>query len=67
MYTEKKITSIKTQNKEIKMIKVIKKKIVHTTVQFIHDLKKSWHSCIIKIKHIYSKIIMIIIKENKKY
>jgi len=25
MYTEKKITSIKTQNKEIKMIKVIKK------------------------------------------
>ena len=41
MYTEKKITSIKTQNKEIKkMIKVIKKKTVHTTVQFIHDLKE---------------------------
>ena len=53
MYTEKnhvkKITSIKTQNKEIKMIKVIKK-IVHTTVQLIHDLNRSWYSCIIKIK-----------------
>ena len=36
---------------EIKMIKVIKKKIVHTTVQFIHDLKRSWYSCIIKIKY----------------
>ena len=32
------------------MIKVIKK-IVHTTVQFIHDLKRSWYSCIIKIKN----------------
>jgi len=31
------------------MIKVIKKKIVHPTVQFIHDLKRSWYSCIIKI------------------
>ena len=45
----KKISSIKTQNKEIKMIKVIKK-IVHTTVQLIHDLNRSWYSCIIKIK-----------------
>ena len=35
------------------MIKVIKKKIVHTTVQFIHDLKRSWYSCIIKIKTCY--------------
>ena len=38
MYTEKKITSIKTQNKEIKMIKVIKKNSTHNSA--IHPRPK---------------------------
>lgn len=51
MYTEKKITSIKTQNKEIKMIKVIKKNSTHNSaihprpkevVVFLHYKDKSY-------------------------
>ena len=38
MHTEKKITSIKTQNKEIKMIKVIKKNSTHNSA--IHPRPK---------------------------